>query len=116
MRSGTGFEQGDILIVHFPFSDLSSIKQRPVLVLSNNGYNKKNRDLITCAVTSNLKGSEYYSVLIDNEDLKEGKIPKKSRIKVDKIFTLEQSIIKKKVARVNKSVFEKVKREWGRLI
>ncbi len=115
MRSGTRFEQGDILVVPFPFSDLSTVKQRPVLVLSNNSYNTRNRDIITCAVTSNLKDSEH-SVLIDNQDLKEGSIPKKSRIKVDKIFTLEQSIIKKKVARVNKRVFENVKGELGKLI
>ncbi|GBE18705.1 pemK-like protein [archaeon BMS3Abin16] len=115
MKSGTQFEQGDIVIVPFPFSDLSSIKQRPVLVLSNNSYNKMSRDIITCAVTSNLKDSEH-SVLIGNKDLTEGGIPKKSRIKADKIFTLEQSIIKKKVARVNKRVFEKVKGELKKLI
>ena len=115
MKSGTQFKQGDILIAPFPFSDLTTIKQRPVLVLSNNEYNGKTQDIITCGITSNLKDSEH-SVLIDNDDLAEGVIPKKSRIKVDKIFTLEQTIIKKKVARVKEGVFEKVREEIRMLI
>jgi len=29
------FDQGEILLIPVPFSDLSSVKKRPVLVLSN---------------------------------------------------------------------------------
>jgi len=48
MISGIMYEQGDVLIVPFPFTDLSAIKQRPVLVLSKKEYNKKTDDIITC--------------------------------------------------------------------
>ena len=41
------FEQRDIIIVPFPFSDLSGSKQRPVLILSTLEYNKHTEDLIT---------------------------------------------------------------------
>lgn len=115
MKSGTVFNQGDILIVPFPFSDLTSVRQRPVLVLSKKEYNEKCEDIITCGITSNLKDSKY-SVLIDISDLMEGGIPVKSRIKIDKLFTLEKSIVRKKIARVNKETFEKVKREFFNLI
>lgn len=109
------FKQGEIIIVPFPFSDLSSIKQRPVMILSKNIDNEKVEDVITCGITSNVKDSKY-SVLIENKDLIDGKIPKPSRIKIDKLFTISQDIIKKKVGRVDKKTFEKVKSEFVKLV
>ena len=115
MKSGMMFNQGEIVIVPFPFSDLSSIKQRPVLVLSNDDYNNFTDDVITCGITSNIKDSGH-SVLITNEDLELGSIPIESRIKVDKLFTLEKSIIKKKIAKVKSHVMEQVKEKFLKLI
>ena len=109
------YKQGEIIIVPFPFSDLSSIKQRPVLILSKNIDNEKVEDIITCGITSNVKDSKY-SVLIKNEDLIEGEVPKISRVKVDKLFTISQDIVKKKVGRINKETFGKVKSEFVKLI
>ena len=115
MTSGIQFEQGEIVIVPFPFSDLTNIKQRPVLILSKNSDNLESEDVITCGITSNLKNAKH-SILIENKDLLYGTIPIKSRIKVDKIFTLDKAIIKKKVAKVNTEIFEKTKQEFFRLI
>ena len=104
MKFGTQFNQGDILIVPFPFSNLTGIRQRPVLVLSTTDYSKECEDIITCGITSNLKDSKF-SVLIDNSILIEGNIPTKSRIKVDKLFTLERNIVIKRIGRINKETF-----------
>jgi len=109
------YEQGEIVVVPFPFSDLSSIKQRPVLILSKNVDNKISDDIITCGITSNLKDVKY-SVLIDNADLEKGEIPAKSRIKIDKLFTLDKNIIKKRVAKINKATLFKVKEEFSKLV
>ncbi len=109
------YDQGEILIVPFPFSDLSSIKQRPVLVLSKTSDNKSTDDLITCGITSNLKDSRY-SVLIEKTNLEKGQIPAKSRIKVDKLFTLDKNIVKKSVAKVNKETFNQVKHIFSTLV
>ncbi|MBI3334213.1 type II toxin-antitoxin system PemK/MazF family toxin [Candidatus Pacearchaeota archaeon] len=92
MKSGMRYEQGEIVVVPFPFSDLSSIKRRPVLILSRDKDNINSDDIITCGLTSNLKESKY-SILIDNADLERGVIPVKSRIRVDKLFTLDKKII-----------------------
>lgn len=115
MRSGIRFEQGEIVLIPFPFSDLTSIKQRPVLILSNNEYNDNTEDIVVCGLTSNLKDVEY-SVLVDNKNLIDGNLPVKSRVKTDKIFTLKQSLIRKKIGKVNNKIFEKVKEEIIKLI
>lgn len=109
------YEQGDIVIVPFPFSDLSSIKQRPVLVLSKNKDISSSEDVVTCGITSNLR-NERHSILIDNSDLEKGSIPVESRIKVDKLFTLNKDLIRKKVARVKDNVFDKVRIEFCGLV
>ena len=115
MISGIMYEQGDVLIVPFPFTDLSAIKQRPVLVLSKKEYNNKTDGIITCGITSNLKDSEN-SVLIENKNLLNGEIPAISRIKVDKLFTIEESIVKKRLAKIDIETFDKVRKEFINLI
>ena len=109
------YKQGEIVIIPFPFSDLSAIKQRPVLILSKDFDNQNTDDVLICGITSNLKESKH-SILIENNNLSYGSIPRISRIKVDKLFTLSQSIITKKVGQVNKETFEKVKKEFFKLV
>lgn len=110
MMFGTRYEQGEIVLVPFPFTNLKAVKKRPVLILSNNPYNDKTEDLITCGITSNLSDSEH-SVLIDGADLERGMLQVQSRIKADKLFTLEKSIVIKKLGKINNSTSEKVKNE-----
>jgi mRNA interferase MazF len=52
-------KQGDILLVPIPFTDLSSQKRRPVIVISNNFYNKKTTDILVVAMTSNPIETDY---------------------------------------------------------
>ncbi len=108
-------EQGDIVLVPFPFTDLSSAKQRPALVISKSDYNKKTEDIITCGITSNLQNADN-SVLIDDNDLSEGTLRAKSRVKVGKIFTLKQSLVRKTVAKLKTTSFVTVKEELWKLI
>lgn len=115
MIFGTRYEQGEIVLVPFPFTNLKSVKKRPVIILSNNPYNSKSEDVITCGITSNLKDAQH-SILIDNENLSFGSIPLKSRIKADKLFTLEKSIIIKRLAKVDLETFEQVKQELFKLL
>lgn len=115
MTSGTMFEQGEIVIVPFPFSNLSSIKQRPVLILSKNEYNNNSDDVITCGITSNLKDIPC-SILIDNKNLEKGSLPKQSRIKIDKLFTIEKNIVKKKIGKLNNSTMNMVREEFNKLV
>jgi mRNA interferase MazF len=48
----TGYEFGDIILVPFPFTDQSTIKRRPAVVISSQAYHRQRPDLIIMAVTS----------------------------------------------------------------
>jgi mRNA interferase MazF len=110
MRSGIVFEQGEIVFVPFPFTNLASSKKRPVLVLSKTNYNKKYSDFVCCGITSNIDNSSH-SVLIQSKDLLTGNLPKPSRIKVNTIFTLEKSLVIQSFGKVRENIMEKVKKE-----
>ena len=51
-RSTTSFDSGDVILVRFPFTDLSGAKQRPVVVLSTVAYSARFGDLIVMPLTS----------------------------------------------------------------
>jgi len=46
-------EQGDVVLVPVPFTDLSSQKRRPVIVVSSDAYHRIAADVIVVAMTSN---------------------------------------------------------------
>jgi len=107
-------EPGDLVLVPFPFTDLSARKTRPALVLSRTDYNASSRDVILCGVTSNLTNASH-SVLLEGAGLASGRLAAPSRIKVDKVVTLQQSIVRKRFARVRPAVLEQVLREFRAL-
>lgn len=51
------YQRGDILLVPFPYSDLSSTKVRPAVVLSSQLYHANEPDLILGAITSQLSNA-----------------------------------------------------------
>ncbi|MEX0718785.1 MAG: type II toxin-antitoxin system PemK/MazF family toxin [Planctomycetaceae bacterium] len=48
----TSCDPGDVVLVRFPFTDLSSHKKRPAVVVSPASYSAKHGDLIVVALTS----------------------------------------------------------------
>jgi mRNA interferase MazF len=101
-------EQGDIVLIPVPFTDLSSQKRRPVIVISNTNYNRKTADVIVVAMTSNPDLGSY-SFTIDSADLVNGKLNRPGQVRVDKIYTLAQSIVIKTFGRVSNSVLDRIR-------
>ena len=48
------FQRGDLVLVPFPFSDLSATKVRPAVVVSGSLYHATEPDLILAAITSKI--------------------------------------------------------------
>ena len=103
----SNFSKGDILILELPFTDLLRRKLRPVLVLSSSELNRLSKDVIVAKISSSHKISEY-EVKLEQKDLEEGRIKKASYIHCHSIFTVEKSLILKKVGRINKEKVEEV--------
>lgn len=52
------FDFGDVLIVEFPFTDGSTSKRRPAVVISSAEYNQQRPDLALMAITSQMRPVE----------------------------------------------------------
>ena len=50
-------EFGDVVLVPFPFTDQSTTKKRPAVVVSSDRYHRERQDLIILAVTSQVRDS-----------------------------------------------------------
>ncbi len=109
------YKQRDILIIPIPFTDLTTNKRRPVVVLSNDYYNNGTEDIVVIAVTSNIEQKEY-SIQISNHDIEEGALPRQSMIRVDKIYTLSKSIVIKKFGILRNETFKRVRDALIKLI
>lgn len=95
--------QRDIVLLSFPFSDLQSSKVRPAIVLSNDRYNRSSDDFVAVPVTSNLKLSDH-AVLITNSELESGNLIVDSKVKVDRVFSVSQQLVRMKIGRVKRGI------------
>jgi PemK-like, MazF-like toxin of type II toxin-antitoxin system len=64
-------DQGDVLLVPVPFTDLTSQKRRPVIVISNNDYNRATADIVVVAMTSD-PAMNAYTLTITQADMEAG--------------------------------------------
>ena len=101
------FVKGDVVVVPFPFSDLSQAKRRPALIVAK----LRGDDLILCQITSQaIKDS--YAVAVTNDDFITGGLNQKSNIRPNRLFTAAQSIILYKAGQLKadklKEVIDKI--------
>lgn len=54
-QSRIDYEQGDVVLVRFVFSDETGAKRRPAVVLSAGEYHQERQEAIVAAITSNVK-------------------------------------------------------------
>ncbi|HSX82538.1 MAG TPA: type II toxin-antitoxin system PemK/MazF family toxin [Candidatus Saccharimonadia bacterium] len=97
----TDSNPGDVVLIPFPFTDLSTVKQRPAVMLSSTTFNHHHQDVIMVALTSHvpevLTSDEY---LLNDDEQREAGLPKPSIVKVGKIVTLDQRLIRKQLGRM----------------
>ena len=82
------FVKGDVVVLNFPFTDLSGTRRRPALVVTS----LDGDDLILCQITSRVK-TDRYSIKLEADDFVSGSLSVESVVRPNKIFTADKSII-----------------------
>jgi len=93
------YEHLDIVLMPFPFTDLKANKVRPALIYSNSNLKEDKICLLITSKKSN-DGIELTKFLIDSE------LPLRSWVKPQRIFTISQSKIIKKLSQGNKKLYK----------
>lgn len=92
-------ERGELLLVPFPFTDLSASKRRPVLALTTAD---RFGDFVALPVTSRFQMD--HALAIGPDDLISGSLPAASWVRTNRIVTLNVSLVLRTVARVSETL------------
>ena len=101
------YKSGDILLIKFPFTTLSKSKKRPVLLIK--GENE-HQDFVCFQITS--KSTQSHLLSIQQSDISTGHLSLISYVKYDKCFTLNGSLVDKKLASLNHNFMKQVKQRF----
>ncbi len=100
-----GFVKGDVVVIPFPFSDLSASKKRPAVVVANLAGD----DHIVAQITS-VARSDSYSIALEAKDFKNGKLPASSVIRPNKLFTADKSLISYRAGSINNKKVKEIEK------
>lgn len=89
------FKKLDIVLVNFPFSDLTKTKKRPTLVIKS----LEGENTIFCQITTKRRNIQKYEIPLKKEDCS-GDIRFDSFIYLDMIFTLHKSLTHNKIGEI----------------
>lgn len=90
------FVKGDVVIVPFPFSDLTQAKRRPALVVAV----LRGEDLILCQITSQLVRDQY-ALNLNSDGFESGSLQQSSNLRPNRLFTAAQQIVLYKAGHLN---------------
>ena len=91
-KTYSNFEQGSIVVADIFFSDQTTLKRRPLLVISNSKRNETSEDVLVVKITSSEKKMEF-DIPLTSAELEKGSLKKESFIRVDFTATLHKSLL-----------------------
>jgi mRNA interferase MazF len=94
---------GAVVLVPFPFSDLSRSKLRPAVVLAGAGRD----DWILCQITSN-PYSDPRAVAVSDEDFRAGSLRVESYARPGKLFTANRDLLVAQVGELKEESFKRI--------
>ena len=98
-----GFVKGDVVVVPFPFSDLSGSKRHPALVLTY----LHGDDMMICQITSK-PSDDMFSQLLLSEDFISGSLLTASYVRPLRVFTIDKHIVLRKIGQITSERMNKV--------
>ena len=106
------FTKGEIVLFPFPYTDMTTAKIRPCLVISD----EMQEDIILCQITSKNIIKDTYCVEIKKDETTKGSLMIDSYVRCNMIFTANKKQIIKKFAKINTQKYEEIKNTIMKII
>jgi mRNA interferase MazF len=97
------FVKGDIIVLPFPFSDLSQAKRRPALVLAD----LEGDDVVLAQITSQAK-QDSYAIPLRDSDFSNGALNKPSNVRPNRLFTADSNIVLYRAGRLSPTKVDEI--------
>lgn len=107
--SSITYNQGDIVLVAFPFSDQKTTKPRPALIISAPWFNNRGQDVIMVGITTTIHTPlDKDELLLDNDDLHHGGLSLECIVSAGQIARIEKKLIIRKIGFIRHKTVEAV--------
>ena len=97
------YQSSEVVLLPFPFTDLSASKKRPVLILRKPNFQG---DFLAIQITSQ-PGYEN-ALALHQDDFIFGFLPKKSYVRLDKLVTLNESLVVQRIGQLSAVAFSRI--------
>ncbi|MBI4209008.1 MAG: type II toxin-antitoxin system PemK/MazF family toxin [Deltaproteobacteria bacterium] len=100
-------QNGDVVLVTFPFTDLAGTKLRPAVIISSEEVHQKEGDYTLLFISSVIPDSpEKYEFIFpeSHSDFRKSGLKKESVFKANKITTLQKQLIQRKLGVLGEEV------------
>jgi len=97
------YRPSDVVLLPFPFTDLSAHKKRPVLILQ--AANTQG-DFLAVQITS--QAGHDGALVLQQDDFVLGLLPKTSFVRPDKLVTLHKSLVIRRIGVLSNEAFVRI--------
>jgi mRNA interferase MazF len=103
----------EIVLLTYPFTDLSATKVRPALVISPNLYNQSSQDAVFILITTNTTRRSQYDIIISraHPEFSLTGLRYDSAIRTDKIFALSKKLVTTRLGRCGQQMQREVEKQ-----
>jgi len=111
------YDKGEVVLVPFPFADLTVAKQRPALIISSKSYNDTHAEVLIIAITSQIPASippEEY--LLSPEEQGAAGLLKQSLVKTGRIFAIDKRQIRKSLGMLPDKTIKQIEERLCKII
>lgn len=95
--------KGDIVLITFPFTDLSGTKLRPAVILSETSF-----DITVCFITTQLQWKESSDLLL--APTSQNGLRKQSLVRISKMATLDKALAKGLLGKLDQTELDELNR------